>query len=50
MTCKYLHLIKLFLLEHQKLHKIEDILDDAMLIGFLNGKKYNVNDSLKCVS
>ncbi|XP_021962238.1 alpha-tocopherol transfer protein-like [Folsomia candida] len=41
--------LKSKLAEHQKLHKIEDILDDAMLIGFLNGKKYNVNDSLKCL-
>ncbi|XP_035713253.1 uncharacterized protein LOC110857054 isoform X2 [Folsomia candida] len=33
--------------EHEKLFKIKDIFDDALLAAFLRGKKFNVDDTLK---
>ncbi|OXA45746.1 alpha-tocopherol transfer protein-like [Folsomia candida] len=35
--------------EHEKLFKIKDIFDDALLSAFLRGKKFNVDDTLKCL-
>lgn len=36
-------------LENSKLSPFSEVLDDKFLIGFLRGKKYKVDDTIKCV-